>query len=727
MSQIIGHPKAPKTRRENGTLQTVRCSRTIGPVGLIVGSCLWALIAACASDDGQETGDGSAPEVAVSASQRFVFRAATVSLVAEASDDDRVSRVVFEADGETLSVDEEPPFSVDVALDGADNGRRRFMATAYDPQGNAASATVDVWIGVDATFLGTAPGSRADYEHLLDYFGQLTPENAGKWGSVEVTQGSRDWTELDFAADFARTNGLLFKFHTLVWGQQQPSWLADLSPSAQRTAVESWMAAVADRYGDVELIDVVNEPLNAPPGYLEALGGAGESGWDWVISAFEMARKYFPRSQLLLNDYNVLILEQFTDNYLEIVDVLQARGLIDGIGVQAHFLERADLPTVRANLDKLAATNLPIYVSELDVNFADDARHAVRFSELFSIFWNHPAVVGITHWGHLEGDIWREEAYLVRADGTARPALTWLSCFVEDAGSCSVPDYTPPPRVGDAQGLTLEAEDFDIAEGIIAVADVVAFTDEGDSLVFERVTFDDGWAELSVTYAKGNEGTGVVTIFLDDTDGPPLVTASLPSTSDWGAFDTLVVPVAPTQGEHDVIVVFSGGAGVANLDRLTFRPPLIQGANLVANGQFEANADGWFSWDGVLSTTTAYARSGTQSLLVSERSGNGPAATSLLGLVETGSTYDARVWVSIGRAASAEVNATRKFTCDGVDDFARVGLSAAATEGDWVLLSGEIAVPECELSDVLFYVEGPPGGVDLYVDDAEVRARIVGP
>ena len=44
----------------------------------------------------------------------------------------------------------------------------------------------------------------------------------------------------------------------------------------------------------LDMIDVVNEPINAPAGYREALGGAGATGYDWVITAFTMARKHSP-------------------------------------------------------------------------------------------------------------------------------------------------------------------------------------------------------------------------------------------------------------------------------------------------------------------------------------------------------------------------------------------------------------------------------------------------
>src|SRR5208283_471893 len=39
------------------------------------------------------------------------------------------------------------------------------------------------------------------------YWNQVTPENAGKWGSVEGSQGVYSWTELDDIYNYALANG----------------------------------------------------------------------------------------------------------------------------------------------------------------------------------------------------------------------------------------------------------------------------------------------------------------------------------------------------------------------------------------------------------------------------------------------------------------------------------------------------------------------------------------
>ncbi|MFP4378329.1 MAG: endo-1,4-beta-xylanase, partial [Spirochaetales bacterium] len=47
-------------------------------------------------------------------------------------------------------------------------------------------------------------------------------------------------------------------------------------------------------------------------------------------------------------------------------------------------------------LDRLAEAGLPIYVTELDLAIEDDARQAERMRELVTLFWEHPAVHGVT-------------------------------------------------------------------------------------------------------------------------------------------------------------------------------------------------------------------------------------------------------------------------------------------------------------------------------------------
>ena len=194
------------------------------------------------------------------------------------------------------------------------------------------------------------------------------------------------------------------------------------------------------------MIDVVNEPFHAVPSYANALGGSGKTGWDWVITAFQWARKYcFPGVKLLINDYSILQDNAITTNYINLIDTLRVRGLVDGIGIQGHYFEYKGsgynwpIPTLRSNLNRLAALGLPIYISEFDINEANDSTQLANYQIYFPLFWENPGVKGITLWGYQQPYTWLANAYLVRTDGTERPALQWLRIFVATPAAISPP------------------------------------------------------------------------------------------------------------------------------------------------------------------------------------------------------------------------------------------------------------------------------------------------
>jgi endo-1,4-beta-xylanase len=307
--------------------------------------------------------------------------------------------------------------------------------------------------------------SPAQIKDFASYWNKVTPENAGKWGEVEAVRDRMDWSGLDAAYRFAKEHGFPFHMHVMVWGNQQPEWIEKLPPAEQREEIEEWFAAVAQRYPDADFVEVVNEPLHDPPNkddegggnYIEALGGAGATGWDWILASFRLARQHFPHSKLLINDYSITNTPPDAKRYRAIIDLLVKEQLVDGIGVQAHaFATKPDVPMSvhKASLDLLAETGLPIYVTELDIDGATDAEQLRDYQRVFPVFWEHPAVRGITLWGFRPG-MWRtkERAYLVRKDGSERPAMAWLRGYVRGVtGPASTapgrPVHTSKPGIG---------------------------------------------------------------------------------------------------------------------------------------------------------------------------------------------------------------------------------------------------------------------------------------
>jgi len=599
------------------------------------------------------------------------------------------------------------------------------LTVMYERGYRSKSDTVDITVD-QIRFFGTAAGGSADFALLLNWFDQVTPENAGKWGSVEATRDVMNWEPLDAAYNFAKLNHIPFKFHTLVWGQQAPGWITSLPADEQLAEIEEWMAAVAARYPDIDFIDVVNEPINTANAFRDALGGPGTTGFDWVIKSFEMARKYFPKAKLHLNEFNTVILGQFTDNYLALIKLLQDRNLVDGIGEQGHFLERADVAEVKANLDKLGATGLPIYISELDLNFADDARQANVMRDLFTVFWTHPAVAGVTHWGFRQGAVWQTNTYLVRNDGTTRPALDWITCYITGGGdTCTVPVYVPTGWKGGEYGLTFEAEQYDSGQGVLALGSVVAYTDGGDWIAFKNVELQQGWNTFWATYAKGNTDPGSISVHLDSLDAAPLFTLDMPPTGSWGSATTLEQDWPSTVGTHDVYIRFNGGGGIANLDNVRIGKPQPQsGVNLVTDGGFETGTAGWSAWNGAtLAQSNAQAHGGTFSLHATNRPNiNQFAVYSLNGKVQANTTYSVSAWALIQGTGNGTVRLASKVACAGAaDTYPWIQNNTAVVPDTWTQLSGNLTIPAgCTPTDVVIFFEGTDPAYDVYLDDVRV-------
>ncbi len=262
------------------------------------------------------------------------------------------------------------------------------------------------------------------------YWNQVTPENKGKWGEVEASPNNYLWDYVDNAYNYAKSSGILFKMHNLIWGQQQPAWIYSLSATNQTLAIIAWISNVGARYSNMDFIDVVNEPINTPPAYDSAMGGSGSTGWDWVVFAYRQARKYC-KGKLLINEYNVENNISACARYTNIITILKSSNLIDGIGIECHnFSLGGDLTSTLSNcLGMMAATGLPIYVSEMDLSGATDDFQLSLYKTYFPILWNYKDIKGITLWGYVQGKMWEKDEWLMSPEGSERPALTWITNY----------------------------------------------------------------------------------------------------------------------------------------------------------------------------------------------------------------------------------------------------------------------------------------------------------
>jgi endo-1,4-beta-xylanase len=183
--------------------------------------------------------------------------------------------------------------------------------------------------------------------------------------------------------------------------------------------------------------------------------------------------------------------------------------------------------------------------------------------------------------------------------------------------------------------------------------------------------------------------------------------------------------VVPDCGLTSFVLYAEGpAAGVSlSLDDVAFRQlDAGQAPNVIQNPGFESGTDFWFGFGPV--TTDASAdrfHGGTHSGHVSGRTDTWMGlATSLLGRLTPGASYSVSAWAEVG-SGSSPVNLTFQNACDGgADNFTPIAV-ATANASTWTQLQGTLIAPNCTLTNANFYIEGAPAGVDIYLDDVEVR------
>ena len=263
---------------------------------------------------------------------------------------------------------------------------------------------------------------------------QITCENESKWSSVEGSRGNFNWGGADRAFNYAKQHGFTYKFHALVWGAQYPGWLDNLSAGERLSAMTNWFNHAKEQYEELPMIDVVNEAIGnhqaGNPMIKETLGGGGKTGYDWLIKAFEMAYERWPDAILIYNDYNSIRWD--LDNYITLVRTLRDAGApIDAYGNQSHDVNDISEEELRSALKKQQdALQMPMFVTELDIDKANDAQQKAQFQKVLPAMWEAPYCAGVTLWGYVHGATWVDNSGLYR-NGVERPAMTWIKEYMQ--------------------------------------------------------------------------------------------------------------------------------------------------------------------------------------------------------------------------------------------------------------------------------------------------------
>ena len=305
------------------------------------------------------------------------------------------------------------------------------------------------------------------YGELMPHFNSITAENNMKWKNLVKTKGVYDFNQSNDSADrlinWAKSNGVAVRGHTLLWYKSVPTWLHEelggkgYTPALREKAmsyINEHIETVMEHFGDdVYVWDVVNEALynSVDASKLATTGqnpygniwrtndGMKEEDSDWVdwykvtgsyyyiaeafIKAGEVREKNNLKVELFYNDYGL------HDPYkrqaaLNLVQMLRDNNApIDGIGMQAHYklweyLEDKDrfLKNLEDSIKAFLDAGLDIHITELDIRYDGEYNQSVEelqgemYGEIFKILRKYAktddmahGITSVTTWGVYDG------------------------------------------------------------------------------------------------------------------------------------------------------------------------------------------------------------------------------------------------------------------------------------------------------------------------------------
>ncbi len=169
-----------------------------------------------------------------------------------------------------------------------------------------------------------------------------------------------------------------------------------------------------------ESYDLVNEP-RVNRDVMDILGDDVMTEW-WTL-----AEEINPKPLYFLNDYSILTNGGSTDSeravFKEWIERLEDAGApLGGIGFQGHFGSTLTDPAkVVAILDEFAAYDLPIHVTEFDIDTLDEQAQADYTRDFYTAVFSHESAEAIVMWGFWEAIQWRPNGAMFRSDWTSKP------------------------------------------------------------------------------------------------------------------------------------------------------------------------------------------------------------------------------------------------------------------------------------------------------------------
>ena len=320
--------------------------------------------------------------------------------------------------------------------------------------------------------IGTTVGS-AFYQNEQVYkdvlsreFNTVVCENEMKPYSLQPQQGVFDFTTPDKLIDFAESNTMKVRGHTLIWHSQNPSWLenGNWSRSELLAIMKDHITKIMTHYkGKIFEWDVANECFtDGSNNTLRDSFWQKAIGNDYLDSAFTYARLADPDALLYYNDYSTETKNSKSDAVYNLVKSMTDRNIpIDGVGFQCHLIYNMDdnfYSSVEQNFKRFADLGLQVAVTELDVRIEkpiDQSKYesqANDYRNMLQIALENNKCTTFMLWGFTDKHSWIpsffpefDDALIFDRNYEPKPAYNALLKALKDFVSTGV-NHTPSPQ-----------------------------------------------------------------------------------------------------------------------------------------------------------------------------------------------------------------------------------------------------------------------------------------
>ena len=262
------------------------------------------------------------------------------------------------------------------------------------------------------------------------------------WNSLEPERGKPRYAKdspkvyrrppIDLCIEFCEKHGIEPREHALAYDHFFPEWLQDASIEEVKQELERRFAEISEHYADkIPTIEVTNE--------MEWIGckTAFYDDPDYVRWCFELAEKYFPNNQLVINEHTTLAWvdkARATDKYYAYIEANMLKGArIDAIGMQYHlFKKRENLykesretlnpKCLYKHMDLYSNFGKPLQITEVTIpayswEAEDEEIQAALLENLYTIWFSHPNVEQIVYWNLVDGyaHLWDPDPEKIKA------------------------------------------------------------------------------------------------------------------------------------------------------------------------------------------------------------------------------------------------------------------------------------------------------------------------